>query len=193
MRSRGAFYSTNPPPKRRKLRSEFLPEQLQELPDPFVIAGRADHFLVNRVEATTRTNSDVRAPPTAQKCDIFPFDTFFFGPHPKIIVRFDTRPSPLQTPFFWMAGSPLFPLFSNAFDSKTRPIKRPICLARTSRNFPPSDHHPAPRRRLRYSEVDTLTRRKRRHSATLPRGADGGKEGGGEGFTDLESYMIASM
>lgn len=54
-----------------------------------------------------------------------------------------------------MAGSPLFRLFSNVLDSKMRPIKRPICLARTSRNFPLSDHA---RLWLRYSEFDTLTR-----------------------------------
>lgn len=67
------------PPKRRRRRSEFLPEQLQEFPDPFIIPGRADHGLVNRVDATTRTNSDICAPPTAQKCDIFRFDTFFWS------------------------------------------------------------------------------------------------------------------
>lgn len=122
------------PPKRRKRRSEFLPEQLQEFPDPFIIPGRTDHGLVNRVDATTRTNSDICAPPPPppQLRNVTYFDlTLFFGPHPKIIVRFDTPPNTLC----WMAGSPLFPLFSNTFDSKMRPIKRPICLARTSQKL----------------------------------------------------------
>lgn len=47
----------NAPLEKRGRTRESLPQQIQELPDPFVRPGGTDHGLPHRVEATMRRNS----------------------------------------------------------------------------------------------------------------------------------------
>lgn len=62
MRSRGVFTQHSPKQNKHAEQSECLPKQLQQFPDPFILPGRTDHVLLNRVEATTRRNSEVYVP-----------------------------------------------------------------------------------------------------------------------------------